>query len=126
MNGEANSANKADEAALELIKQLITLAAGVLALTATFIDKLPKGPSYMLVFLLTSWLALVISLACGLQAISAIVKSRLGNDQEWSRGAGKKYTTWCKYFFIGGIVVLAIFAFVSLSYPQVPLILKCP
>lgn len=110
--------NKADEVALELMKQLITLSAGVLALTATFIDKLPKGPSYMLIALLVSWLALVFSLYCGLETISVIVKSRLDGDaRNWSQGAGKIYAICCKYGFIIGIVVFAVFAFVSLTYP---------
>ena len=41
---------KADDAALELMKQIITLASGVLALGAAFVDKLPKTPKYFLAF----------------------------------------------------------------------------
>ena|SRR6266404_4429324 len=102
-----------DEAALELMKQLITLSAGVLALSATFIDKLPKAPSYMLTVLVLSWLALVFSLYCGLKTISAIVKSRLDGNQDWSKGDGKIYALCCEYGFVSGIVIFVLFAFVS-------------
>ena len=53
--GELESSPKADEAALELMKQLITLASGVLALSAAFVDKLPKAPQYLLSLLFLSW-----------------------------------------------------------------------
>jgi hypothetical protein len=108
------SGTKADEVALELIKQLITLSAGVLALSATFIDKLPRGPSYILLVLLVSWLALVLSIYCGLKTISTIVKSRLESNDEWSKNEGKKYARACQNLFLGGIAIFASFTFISL------------
>ena len=108
------SGTKADEVALELIKQLITLSAGVLALSATFIDKLPRGPSYILLVLLVSWIALVLSIYCGLKTISTIVKSRLESNDDWSKNEGKRYARWCQNCFLAGITVFASFAFISL------------
>jgi hypothetical protein len=108
------SGTKADEVALELIKQLITLSAGVLALSATFIDKLPRGPSYVLLVLLVSWIALVLSIYCGLKTISTIVKSRLESNDDWSKKEGKTYARWCQHFFLSGITVFASFAYISL------------
>lgn len=109
------SKSKADEAALELIKQLITLTAGVLALSAAFLDKLPTVPIYMLGTLLLAWAALVISMVCGLKTISAIVKSRLKFDDEWSSGAGKRFASCCQWCFVIGITTFAIFAFTSFT-----------
>lgn len=111
----ANS--KADEAALELMKQLITLASGVLALSAAFIDKLPKTPKPFLSILILSWLSLIAALFFGLRTISTIVKSRISNDHEWWRGKGRSYGRTCRYSFLAGIGLFAAFAFISLALP---------
>jgi hypothetical protein len=105
---------KADEAALELVKQLITLSSGVLALSATFIDKLPKGPQFLLPILPTAWVALVISIYCGLKTISAIVKSRLDGNDGWSKDKGKTYASCCQNCFLAGLTFFALFAFLSI------------
>ncbi|MCL4518980.1 MAG: hypothetical protein M1587_07265, partial [Thaumarchaeota archaeon] len=110
--------SKADAAALELMKQLIALASGVLALSAAFADKLPKVPIYVLFLLLASWIALVVSISFGLKTISAIVKSRLNFDTEWSRGAGRTFGKLCRYGFLTGLILFASFAFVSLIFPS--------
>jgi hypothetical protein len=110
--------SKADEAALELVKQLITLSSGVLALSATFIDKLPKGPSCLLIALLIAWLSLIFSIYCGLKTISVIVKSRLLDDEDWSKNDGRTYASLCQYSFLVGITVFALFAFISLTWSK--------
>jgi len=111
------SKSKADEAALELMKQLITLSSGVLALGAAFVDKLPKTPGYFLSFLFVSWVALILSLIFGLKTISTIVKSRLDSDEEWSRGIGRTFGRLSQYSFLVGIGFFATFAFLSLALP---------
>lgn len=108
---------RASEAALELMKQLITLGSGVLALTAAFIDKLPKTPRPFLALLVLSWISLITSLFFGLQTISAIVKSRIDNDDQWWRGKGRTYGRISRYSFLFGIGLFATFAFVSLVLP---------
>jgi hypothetical protein len=110
--------SRADEAALELMKQLITLSSGVLALGAAFIDKLPKTPKYFLTFLFLSWVALILSLIFGLKTISAIVKSRLDSDDEWSRGKGRTFGRISQSSFLSGIGLFATFAFLSLVWPS--------
>jgi ABC-type multidrug transport system permease subunit len=108
----------ADEAALELMKQLITLASGVLALSATFISEL-EGRSFLLIgFLVVSWVLLLSSIFFGLQTISVIVKSRLRSNDDWSAGYGKKSAWASKYAFTAGIGLFALFAFLSLQYPS--------
>jgi len=104
----------AHQIALELMKQIITLASGVVALSATFLDKLQAG-AVSLGLLGLSWVALVVSIFFGLQTISAIVKSRLDPEhQHWSRGSGQTFARISKYAFVAGIFLFAIFAFVLL------------
>jgi hypothetical protein len=106
---------RADEVALELMKQLITLASGVLALSATFVEKLQLVPVYLPIILALSWGALVLSVFGGLQAISAIVKSRLDPEEsDWSEGYGKVRARIAKYAFIVGISLFAVVALGSL------------
>jgi hypothetical protein len=107
---------KADEAALELMKQLITLAAGVLVLSVTFTEKF--SCEYVLLFVLLgiAWLALIVSVLFGLQTISAIVKSRLKPEYDWSEGYGKKSAMVSKYSFVIGLALFAIFGFITLVF----------
>jgi len=104
----------AHEVALELLKQLIALASGVLALSATFIEKLSPATKTGLVVLGAAWLALLVSVFGGLQGMSAVVKSRLDPDHDWSTGKGQFYARLAKYGFLLGILLFALFAFLSL------------
>lgn len=109
---------KAEEAALELMKQLIALASGVLALSATFVGRLQDTSVYFVSLLALSWLSLVISIFFGIQTLSAIVQSRLTPDEtDWSSGYGWKSAKISKYGFVIGIALFAIFAFLSLLHP---------
>ena len=113
MNRPVNSVeNDAHKIALELMKQLITLASGVIALSATFIEKFPTR-WITLPVLAMSWLALLLCVFFSLQTISAIVKSRLAADAEWSKGSGQKYARSSKYAFLAGIFLFATFALAS-------------
>lgn len=107
-------AMKADEAALELMKQLIALSSGVLALSATFIEKFRTESFLLLLLLILSWLALLVSVIWGLETISAIVKSRLNSDDDWSKGYGRTSARVSKYSFVIGITLFAAFAFLTL------------
>jgi hypothetical protein len=108
-NGDAPDNSDAHQVALELMKQIITLASGVVALSATFLEKLNiKTPSMFILGL--SWAALIISVLYGLQTISAIVKSRLNSNREWSQGRGQMFARVSKYAFVVGISLFALFA----------------
>lgn len=108
----AGERSDAHQIALELMKQLITLASGVLALSATFLEKLGTDPVERIVLGL-SWLTLVTCIFCALQTISAIVKSRLNPEHQWSKGSGQTYARVSKYAFVIGIFLFAAFAFIS-------------
>lgn len=109
----ATPPDDAHQIALELMKQLITLASGVVALSATFLEKFGKDSLHRILLGL-SWIALVTSIFCALQTISAIVKSRLNPEHQWSKGSGQIYARASKYAFVIGIFLFAVFAFVSL------------
>jgi hypothetical protein len=100
----------AADAALELMKQLITLSAGVLALSATFIEKLEPQGVLSIAGLVIAWLALVVSLIAALDTISAIVKSRLKPEFDWSTGRGQRAAGVSKYSFVVGIALVAAVA----------------
>jgi hypothetical protein len=114
---EDSRVGDAHESALELMKQLITLASGVLALSATFLAKVSFTRWWLVALLAASWLALLISVFCGLETISAIVKSRLNQEYDWSRGYGRRCALISKYAFVAGISIFALFAIVSLLSP---------
>jgi hypothetical protein len=114
LQGSADTSD-AYQVALELMKQLITLASGVLALSATFIEKFGVIPRPALLLLGLSWLSLVLSVFFGLETISAIVKSRLNPTQLWSEGRGKHTAIVCKYSFVVGIFLFAGFAILTLA-----------
>jgi hypothetical protein len=116
MNKPANSVpSDAHQVALELMKQLITLASGVIAISATFIEKFPTR-WVLLPLLAMSWAALLSCVFFSLQTISAVVKSRLDGDVEWSKGWGQRYARSSKYAFLVGIFLFASFAFISFVF----------
>jgi hypothetical protein len=103
--------NRADSAAMSLVKQMITLSAGVLALSGTFLEKINSLPLLLMLVLALAWLALILSVFGGIQTLSIIVKSRLNRDDNWSKHAGKRFAQLAKYGFLVGIGLFAIFAF---------------
>ena len=101
--------DEAPQFALEYIKQIITLASGILALSGTFVEKLVKTISYPTLLLPLAWVFLLVSVYFGLATISTIIKSKLRGDQSWAEGHGKRCATICKLTFVGGIAVFLVF-----------------
>ena len=111
----SNSESRADKAALELLKQLITLSSGVLALSATFITRLNGINDITLILLACSWVLLLISVFFSIQSISCIVPSRLSNNHKiWSEGYGRVSGMISKYCFFAGILIFVFSAFLYL------------
>lgn len=106
----------ADTIAVDFAKQLIALAAGVLALSGTFITSIAVQSLLLLGVLATSWILLLVSIFCGLQTMSAIVLSRLHNDEEWSKGRAKRFAAMAKWTFFVAVVVFALYAFLSITH----------
>jgi hypothetical protein len=119
MNMTTNNKDKAMDMALELVKQIITLASGILVLSATFLPNIKSLTSIPLGILLLSWITLIISIVLGIQTISAFVQNKLDNSDEWAEGSGKKYAKWCRNLFIIGISIFVFFAiFTSFNNEQ--------
>jgi hypothetical protein len=106
----------AHQIALEFLKQLITLSSGVLALSAAFIENFFPASLLQSIFLFTSWVCLALSIYFGLQAISEIVQSRLMPGLNWANGPGRRYAAASKNFFVVGIILFAVFAFISFLF----------
>jgi hypothetical protein len=111
---------KAGEIALELLKQLIALSSGVLALSATFIEKLRPSHPLLLSLLACSWLALITAVFTGIQAMSATVKSFHRPEFTFTEKRLRQYARTSKYAFLIGITLFALFAFVSLAAKTTP------
>ena len=103
----------ASAAALELLKQLITLSSGVLALSATFVDKLFRPVWWLTLVLALCWVLLIAALIFGLQAISAMVQSLRLPEGDWAEGNTRKLATACKWAFVGGMVLFALLALLT-------------
>jgi hypothetical protein len=114
-SNEDEHSHGAGDAAIDLMKQLITLAAGVLALSATFLEKIGPMSHWLLAILALSWFALTISVLGGIQTMSAVVKSRLDGNDAWSERPSKQFASTAKYGFIVGISLFLVFAFLLLA-----------
>ena len=111
---QTNRNGPAADTALKLMKQLITLSSGVLVLSATFIGNFSTASALLLIVLVVAWVLLTIAVLAGLETISAIVKSRLFPEHDWSRGRGQTTARFSKYCFVTGLAFFAIFAFLTL------------
>lgn len=109
-----NRNGPAADTALVLMKQLITLSSGVLALSATFIGNFSTASVLFLTVLVAAWLFLILAVLAGLETISAIVKSRLFPAYDWSSGLSLITARVSKYSFVVGLALFAIFAFLTL------------
>lgn len=96
--------------ALEWVKQIITLASGIVALSATFLEKMGTYPDWILIILIISWACFISSVITGLTTISSIVQSNLLNNNDWSVDTGKQNAVACKWLFIIGVVIFCVFA----------------
>lgn len=106
----------AAEVALELLKQLITLSSGALALSATFATEF-RGQFPFTLVLPASWAAFVVSIITALRAISTIVQSKLRPEHDWSSGKGKRNAAVSRRTFVLGLALLGVFGAVVLFGP---------
>lgn len=106
-----SGARASSDTALELLKQLIGLASGVLALGATFLEKFWTSSVALQVTLAAAWLLLMLSVVAGLQAISSLVQVLRKPDFTWSADAVRKWAKTSKWAFVTGLLLFAVFAF---------------
>jgi hypothetical protein len=107
--------DKADDISLDLIKQMITLSSGVLALSATFIEKFATPRLNLIGLLAVAWLLLLLAVYAGVQAMSAMVQVWAHPEFDWVRDQLIRYARTSKYCFAVGIACFAVFAFSSFA-----------
>lgn len=104
--------DEAADAALELLKQLIALSSGLIAVGAAFAEKLLTRER--IDFLLAvSWGLLAVSILAALGSMAAIVKSRLRPEFPWDTGIGMRMARVSRMAFVGGVLCFGTFAFVA-------------
>lgn len=97
--------------ALELLKQFVALSSGVLALSAAFVEKFWSDKVCLQALLGLSWFLLIVSVICGLQAISSMVQSFRRPEFSWSENATRRFAAGSKWTFVAGLSLFAAFAF---------------
>lgn len=115
-DGDQDINKDAADVALEWVKQVITLSSGIVALSATFLNKLGSYPNCILFFLIFSWVCFITSILTGLELFSTIVQSHLKKNNNWSEGIGLAYARACKYLFISGVIIFCLFALLSVLF----------
>lgn len=107
---QSTGMDQARAIALDLLKQLITLSSGILALSATFVPNIGKLGWVSLCLLVAAWSAMLVSLAFGIQSISAMVQSAIEQDAKWTTGTARTLGQVCKWAFVFGLVLFSTFA----------------
>ena len=102
------------DTALELIKQIISLSAGIIALSGTFLKDMLKQVTPTIYLLFLSWFVLILSIVFGLNTISIMVTSTLSDNLNWYKDEGKYSGRACRWLFVAGIIFFMIFAGVSI------------
>ena len=102
------STTAAQGSASDLVKLLISLASGVLALSATFIEKLSLGARWVIIVLYFSWAALIVSIIFGVRTLSKLTHAQQTGTTQWGQMALPSMR-WCWRFFQAGVVLLMIY-----------------
>ena len=102
--------SEASKTALELLKQIATLASAVLVLSGTFVGNMLPVPYHVLILLGLSWLLLVFALLYSIKSTSAIVQSQIEDNDDWAEGSARKWGARAKWLFFSGLVLLITFA----------------
>jgi hypothetical protein len=73
----------AQESTRDLIKLLISLASGVIALSAALVEKVSVGVGYSVSILYISWIGLTISIYYGIKSLSMLVHAQQTGATNW-------------------------------------------
>lgn len=99
----------AQKSVSDLVTLLISLASGVLALSATFTEKLSVGAGSSVIILYLSWAVLVTSIFFGVRTLSKLAHAQITGATEWANMTLPSMRQ-CWRFFQAGIVLLMIYA----------------
>jgi hypothetical protein len=118
MNGsEDSSAQKAQippaqDSTKDLIKLLISLASGVIAISAAFIEKLSSGVGFPIVALYLAWISLLSSVFFGVKALSKLVHAQQTDANNWYDITLPPMRR-CWFYFQAGVVLLVVYASIT-------------
>lgn len=118
-------ASKAIEMVAEVSKQVLTLSAGILAVTVTFAKDLAHDAGGLGRLVLSlGWLALLLSSVLGLLLLLNNVgilsnpkAEPLERGAVWDRG-GAGIQKWQIYFFLAGVAAVVVFGTLSYALPK--------
>jgi hypothetical protein len=91
-----------------LVKLIMTLALGVLALSGTFASQLSENIGLFILILFSSWVFLILSIFFGIRAISTITQFIMNDTQNWWNESIKT-ARWSWNMFQFGIVLIVIY-----------------
>lgn len=83
MTTDRATPQQAQDSARDLAKLLISLASGVVALSATFAEKLSGGLGLSVSLLYLAWIALVAAVVFGVAALSRLTDAQQKGAPEW-------------------------------------------
>lgn len=118
MNGaEDNSAQNsqvppAQDLTKDLIKLLISLASGVIAISAAFIEKLSTGVGFSIVTLYLAWVSLVVSIFFGVKSLSKLVHAQQTDANNWYNITLPPMRK-CWLYFQAGVILLVVYASIA-------------
>ena len=116
MPGASNSDQRAHESARDLAKLIISLSSGIIAISATFVEKHTQGVRLVVVLLAISWILLIVSIFYGIKALITLVNAEQQDAQNWW-GMTRIPLRIAWNHFRAGVVTLTVYAFVvSVTY----------
>lgn len=108
----ADHKKAAQESARDLAKLIISLASAVVAISATFAEKMSQGAGPVILVLFVAWALLAASVIYGVGAMSQLVHAQWTGADKWSEWTfpriGKSW--WC---FQVGMVLLLLYAAIA-------------
>ncbi|MGJ3258449.1 MAG: hypothetical protein ACFE0S_02505 [Rhodospirillales bacterium] len=111
--------SKSFDFANELTKQVMALSAAIIALSATFFEKIAGSSSEFIIFIYLSWALFILSIFLGFLCLGALTSAL--HDQ---KGPVREPTIWCapvlslsilqQLAFIAAMICFVVYAAVSL------------
>jgi hypothetical protein len=109
----SSSTERAQTSTQDFIKLIISLASGVIALSATFVPKFAEHSSITIGVLFVSWLLFAASIFFGIRTLTILTRCIMnGTELWWNQIVGTaRLCWWCFLIGIGGLIIFAGMAF---------------
>jgi len=107
---------KSFDFAVDFIKQIFFLASGAIILSITLFKELARESIYLTFTLYLSWLCFIACIWFGINALRWIIGHAGGESIDLFHNKITRNAKFCRYAFLAGIITLAAFAFLSISF----------